>query len=52
MKTSRDVALCCCARASGNGVLDVFSLPLDEVEQSQLQRSAQVVRQAIVELET
>jgi L-lactate dehydrogenase len=35
----------------GTGVLETFPLPLSEMEQAQLRRSAEVIRQAIVELE-
>jgi L-lactate dehydrogenase len=35
----------------GAGILETFPLPLSETEQAQLRRSAEVIRQAIVELE-
>jgi L-lactate dehydrogenase len=35
----------------GAGILETFPLPLSETEQAQLRRSAEVIRQAIVDLE-
>jgi len=35
----------------GGGVLETFPIPMDETEQEQLRRSAEVVRRAIDELE-
>ena len=46
----RDVTLSLPRLVGGAGVLETFPLPLHEIEQAQLRRSALVIRQAIEEL--
>ncbi len=46
----RDVTVSLPRLVGGGGVLETFSLPLSEVEQTQLRHSAEVIRQAIDEL--
>jgi L-lactate dehydrogenase len=46
----RDVTVSLPRLVGGTGVLETFSLPFSQLEQDQLRRSAEVIRQAIVEL--
>jgi L-lactate dehydrogenase len=47
----RDVTVSLPRLVGGAGVLETFPLPLSAVEQTQLRQSAEVIRQAIDELQ-